>query len=110
MKVVRWTSYDGADGLREVFGGMGGIPEQLTRAEYLAGVDASVRPYAEAIWAALDTMETPPTGEMHQAAFTPVFDDDTCARFTYRSWGDLVSAWWNDKHPDEKCTYVDFYM
>lgn len=107
--IERWTHCE--ENLPEAMPvSLGGYPGSLTRAEYREGLSETSCAYVEAIWAALDSMNYTPTGEEHQNRFTPVFDDGTCMHFTYRGWGDLVSAWWNDKHPDELRTYVDFYM
>jgi hypothetical protein len=107
MKVVDWISYDDVEGREEAVGSCGGVAEKLTRATYLAAWRPEAHPYIEAIWTALDELG-PIDGTTHQESRCPVFDDGKVGAFSMRGWGDLVSAWWNDRHPDVAVNYCEF--
>ncbi len=39
----------------------------------------------------------------------PLFEDGTIASFSFRAWGDLLSAIYNTKIEERKWDYMDFY-
>lgn len=109
--VVGWLPYESAAAREVMIGGAGGDRRLLTRATYLADWHDGARPHIEAVWTALDALAADGIlvdGSTHQASRCPIFDDGTACALSMRAWGDLVSAWWNDRHPDAPSTYVTF--
>jgi hypothetical protein len=52
------------------------------------------------------------TGDRHQSDLVescPVFEDGTCATYSYRAWGDLMAAVWSE-YENKDYSYMDFYM
>lgn len=109
ITVDHWLSFDEAKALNlpAAVHSMGGIDASLTRAQYLADFYPAAHPYIEAIWRALDDVGVI-SGAAHQEIRTPVFSDGTTGAFSMRAWGDLVAAWWNDRHPDALTNYCEF--
>lgn len=114
ITVEKWVSSVKAEELdADPISWAGGITPSPGVVDYLEMFDEEARPYIVAVWDAFDKNQTQvlPTGEMHQAQFTPVFSDGRVMRLTWRAWGDLCAVWWNHRHPDGPRTeYMDYYM
>ena len=48
-------------------------------------------------------------GYTHQLEMIPIFSDNTIGFFSYRAWGDLMSAIWVEEE-NKDYNYMDFYM
>lgn len=107
--VVRWVSFEETAQLTEAVGGMGGDPcgDEVDRAGYLAQYTEEGQAYVEAVWREFDERGAF-GGFRHQASMCPVFDDGTCGSWSCRGWGDLVSAWWNSRYPEQRANYTLF--
>lgn len=111
VRVVRWASYEEASKLAESVGDIGGARTRLTWRQYLETWAPDVHPHLEAIRKKILQRKIKRGGKWHQARGCPVFNDGTCARFTKRAWGDLLSAIWNTAEKRSKARrymYTDF--
>ena len=110
ITVDRWINWEEAQNLEESFDGLGGFFQNGMRwRDYLARFRDDVHVYAEALRAAVIKDGIRATGEEHQnGELVPVFNDGTCAMFSYRAWGDIMAAIWSEED-NKDYNYIDFY-
>jgi len=111
MEVKEWIAYADHEKYPDCgVGGMGGIAQPLSWAEYTDAYSPLGLEYLEALRAALSKRGRL-TGDEHQNADdgVPLFSDGTVATYSFRGWGDLLAAIYNEKLGEKKYTYMDFY-
>ena len=109
MKVVRWTSYD--EDLPNTIDEMGGFFSKGMRwIDYAKIWTEEGLVFINAIREEILRIELKYAGAAHQYEpdGMPVFEDGTCARFSFRAWGDLMAAVWSEVE-NKDYSYMDFY-
>lgn len=113
MKVVKFVTYMEAGDLPESsLGGLGGFFSHGMRwKDYLAQYVPEVHETLEWLRVAILENEIRCDGYEHQntTASCPVFEDGTCACYSYRAWGDLMAAIWSTAE-NHDYSYMSFYM
>jgi hypothetical protein len=92
-------------------GGLGGFFDVGMRWEdYLNIWKEEHHPRLESLRTAIIKNNIRCTGAEHQVSTIscPVFEDGTCASYSYRAWGDLMAAVWSS-HDNTDYTYMSFY-
>lgn len=110
-KVVFVTSYEAEKLPESGLGGLGGFFNNGMRwADYLAIWKEEVHPRLESLRAAIIEKNVRCNGLQHQNGYPscPVFEDGTCATYSFRAWGDLMAAVWSS-HDNTDYSYMDFY-
>jgi hypothetical protein len=79
--------------------------------DYLGVYYEETHPYLEAIRRDVIAKGLRLTGEDHEnhQQGTPLFDDGTVGKFSWRAWGDLMAAIWSTEEGIDY-NYMDFYM
>lgn len=110
IKVVDWVDAEAIGNGEVAIGGLGGIQACMFWEEYIEGCDQQVRLYYEALREAI-LERGAITGEYHQGGEdgTPLFSDGKIASFSFRGWGDFLSAVYNTEIEERKWNYMDFY-
>jgi hypothetical protein len=110
ITVVKWISEEESNGKECKLGGLGGVGKSMFWNEYLELFTPDCHGHMEALREAI-LQKGAFTGEAHQndAEGTPLFSDGSIAAFSFRAWGDLLSAIFNTKIGEKKWDYMDFY-
>ncbi len=112
ITVKEWITYKKAEaGNYDVFyRGIGGWFDEGHRwKDYIEVFDDKVKPYLEAIRKEIVKNNYKFGGYTHQLEMIPIFSDNTIGFFSYRAWGDLMSAIWAEEE-NKDYNYMDFYM
>ena len=109
VKFARWIHRD-LDGEYNTIGWFGGGIRPTDKwKDYIEQFDEGVVPYLEEVRRVVVKDGVRATVEEHQySGFTPLFTDNTCLELTFRAWGDLMAAIWNEE--GEAHSFMDFYM
>jgi hypothetical protein len=109
IKFLKWTNGN-EDGEFQHIGGMwGGIEPHHKWKDYIEMFSEEVIPYLEELRRVMVEGGLRTTGEHHQYhGWFPLFSDNTIIELSYRAWGDLMAAIWNEE--GEANGYMDFYM
>ena len=118
MKIEKWISFEEADrmeqdGARDI-GSMGGWFNNGHRwKDYIGRYydNAPVLPHLEALREEILSRKIRRGGDWHQNSEEgiPLFDDGSVGMFSYRGWGDIMSAVWSEEE-DTDYNYMNFYM
>ena len=110
-KVHFVTSYEAEKLPESGLGGLGGFFSRGMRWEdYLAIWKEDIHPRLESLRVAIIEKKVRCNGWQHQNGHPscPVFEDGTCATYSFRAWGDLMAAVWSS-HDNTDYSYMDFY-
>jgi len=111
-KIVKFTTYEKAEGKPEYLGGLGGFFNDGMRwGDYLERFVGSVHEDLEQLRAGIIANEIKCTGQAHQDVDEAValWDDGSVSTYSYRGWGDLMAAIWSTEE-DKDYNYMAFYM
>lgn len=114
MEVIKFITYNESENYPEnPIGGLGGFFKDGMRwNDYKFQFHQEHHETLENLRQSIIDNEIRCTGEQHQYSdyeSCPVFEDETCATYSYRAWGDLMAAVWST-HENRDYNYMDFYM
>ncbi len=115
MKVIKWIDYESAEKLPENFLSCIRMPftkdDYPTMKDYHDACETIEKPYFEAFRQSIIKNNIKEGGDWHQnnKNGVPLFDDNTVALFTYRSWSAYLSKIWSEEENKEYDTLY-FYM
>lgn len=110
IKVKEWISWEESEKYDESVGLMGGWVEGERWKEYLETHSPKSLEYLEALRERILEEKLKVGGDEHQLNYVPLFSDNTVATFSFRGWGDLMAAIWNEYEGKNEYCYMDFYM